>query len=39
MSQPFHTRAAEIIAAYGGDPARWPDAERCDGAPRHRRQP
>lgn len=21
-------RAAEIIAAYGGDPARWPDAER-----------
>ncbi len=28
MSEPFHTRAAEIIAAYGADPARWPDAER-----------
>jgi hypothetical protein len=29
MTDPFfHTRAAEIIAAYGGDPARWPDAER-----------
>lgn len=24
-----HDRAAEIIAAYGGDPARWPDAERA----------
>ena len=30
MNQPFfHDRAAEIIAAYGGDPARWPDAERA----------
>lgn len=29
MSEPFHTRAAEIIAAYGADPARWPDAERA----------
>lgn len=25
---PFHARAAEIIAAYGANPARWPDAER-----------
>ena len=25
----FHTRAAEIIAAYGADPARWPDGERA----------
>ena len=25
----FHTRAAEIIAAYGAEPARWPDAERA----------
>jgi len=23
-------RAAEIVAAYGADPARWPDAERTD---------
>lgn len=29
MSEPCHTRAAEIIAAYGADPARWPDAERA----------
>ncbi|MBV8970912.1 MAG: hypothetical protein JO290_01335, partial [Sphingomonadaceae bacterium] len=30
MSQDFfHERAAEIIAAYGGDPARWPDGERA----------
>ena len=29
MSEPFHIRAAEIIAAYGADPARWPDAERA----------
>jgi hypothetical protein len=29
MSEPFHTRAAEIIAAYGADAARWPDAERA----------
>lgn len=28
MTEPFHTRAAEIIAAYGADPARWPEAER-----------
>lgn len=27
MSEPDHARAAEIIAAYGADPARWPDAE------------
>ncbi len=25
----FRDRAAEIIAAYGGNPARWPDAERA----------
>jgi hypothetical protein len=25
----FHGRAADIIAAYGGDTARWPDAERA----------
>ena len=24
-----YARAAEIIAAYGGDPARWPDDERA----------
>ncbi len=29
MTEAFHTRAAEIIAAYGADPARWPDAERA----------
>ncbi len=30
MTHPFfHDRAAEIIAAYGGDPARWPDGERA----------
>lgn len=30
MTDPFfHTRAGEIIAAYGADPARWPDAERA----------
>ncbi len=32
MTEPisfFHDRAAEIIAAYGGDTARWPDAERA----------
>ncbi len=30
MTAPFfHDRAAEIIAAYGGDPARWPDGERA----------
>jgi hypothetical protein len=32
MTEPiafFHDRAAEIIAAYGGDAARWPDAERA----------
>ncbi len=30
MTDPLaHTRAAEIIAAYGGYPARWPDAERA----------
>ena len=28
-SAAFDDRAAEIIAAYGGDPARWPDAERA----------
>ncbi len=32
MTEPtpfFHDRAAEIVAAYGGDTARWPDAERA----------
>lgn len=29
MIQAFHDRAAEILAAYGGDPARWPDDERA----------
>lgn len=31
MNEPafFHDRAAEIVAAYGGDTARWPDAERA----------
>lgn len=32
MTEPtafFHDRAAEIIAAYGGDSSRWPDAERA----------
>ncbi len=32
MTEPipfFHDRAAEIIAAYGGDTSRWPDAERA----------
>ncbi len=28
MTEPLHTRAAEIIAAYGANPVRWPDAER-----------
>jgi len=28
MTEPFHNRVAEIIAAYGGDSSRWPDAER-----------
>lgn len=31
MTEPtrfFYDRTAEIIAAYGADPARWPDAER-----------
>ncbi len=30
MTKPFfHDRAAEILAAYGADPARWPDGERA----------
>ena len=39
MTEPFHTRAAEIIAAYGADPARWPDAERATALHCYRRQP